>query len=58
VNLGCASIYPRAREIVVETPDGLARTYGDSLEWFEAMPAFGCAVAELFARPPSVRRRV
>lgn len=43
-------VYPRTREVVVHTRDGLARTYGggDSLEGFEALPGFSCTVAELF----------
>lgn len=44
-------VYPRTREVVVHTPDGLARTYGDgdSLEGFETLPGFACAVAGFFA---------
>jgi len=44
-------VYPRTREVVVFTPDGLARTYGDgdSLEGFEALPGFGRAAAGLFS---------
>jgi Uma2 family endonuclease len=43
-------VYPRTREIVVHTPDGLARTYGggDVLERFDALAGFTCVVAELF----------
>src|SRR5215217_1434548 len=43
-------VYPRTREVVVHTPDGLARAYGgsDVLERFDALPGFSCAVAELF----------
>jgi len=43
-------VYPRTREVVVHTPDGLARAYGDSamLERFDTLPGFSCAVAELF----------
>ena len=42
--------YPRTREVVVHTPDGLARTLGDgqALEDLEALPGFRCGVAELF----------
>jgi Uma2 family endonuclease len=44
-------IYPKTRELVAHTPDGLARTYrGD--ETFTApdvLPGFSCRVAELFA---------
>ena len=43
-------VYPRTREVVVHTPDGLARTYGegDVLEGFDGLPGFTCPVAELF----------
>ncbi len=43
-------VYPRTREVVVHTPDGLARTYGsgDTLERFDILPGFECVVAELF----------
>jgi len=43
-------VYPRTREVVVHTPDGLARTYGssDTLERFDILPSFECVVAELF----------
>ena len=43
-------VYPRTREVVVHTPDGLSRAYGegDRLETFDALPGFTCAVAELF----------
>lgn len=43
-------VYPRTREVVVHTPDGLARTYegGSVLEGFESLPDFRCAVSELF----------
>ena len=43
-------VYPRTREVVVHTPDGLARTYGADavLEGFDVLPGFRCAVAELF----------
>ena len=42
-------VYPRTREVVVHTPDGLARTHGpgDALEGFEVLPGFRCAVADL-----------
>ena len=44
-------IYPKTRELVAHTPDGLARTFrGD--ETFAApdvLPGFSCRVAELFA---------
>ncbi len=43
-------VYPRTREVMVHTPDGLARTHGpeDTLESFEVLPGFRCAVAALF----------
>jgi Uma2 family endonuclease len=44
-------IYPKTRELVAHTPDGLARTYRSD-ETFTApdvLPGFSCAVAELFA---------
>lgn len=43
-------VYPRTREVVVHTPDGLARTYGAdaTLEGFEILPGFRCDVADLF----------
>lgn len=43
-------LYPRTREVVVHTPDGLARTYGsgDVLEGFDVLPGFTCPVAKLF----------
>lgn len=44
------TIYPRTREVVVHTPDGLARTYSgtDVLEHPDVLPGFSCRVAELF----------
>jgi Uma2 family endonuclease len=44
-------VYPRAREVVAHTADGLARTYGeaDVLENSEVLPGFSCPVADLFA---------
>ncbi len=44
-------IYPHSQEVIVHTPDGLARTYGpnDVLENFNVLPGFRCVVAELFA---------
>ena len=44
------TIYPRTREVVVYTPDGLARTYSeaDMLEDPDVLPGFSCKVAELF----------
>jgi Uma2 family endonuclease len=43
-------VYPRTREVVVHTPDGLSRAYGegDTLEGFDILQGFACAVAELF----------
>jgi Uma2 family endonuclease len=43
-------IYPRSREVMVHTPDGLAKTYseGDELAGFEVLPNFTCVVASLF----------
>jgi Uma2 family endonuclease len=45
------TIYPRTREVVVHTADGLARAYSDSdvIEHPDVLPGFTCAVAELFA---------
>jgi len=44
------TIYPRTREVIVHTPDGIARTYGigDVLEFADLLPGFACSVAELF----------
>ncbi len=44
-------VYPRTREVVVHTPDGLSRAYGegDTLEGFDVLPGFVCPVADLFA---------
>lgn len=44
-------IYPRTQEVVVHTPDGLARTYGrhDTLTHETILPEFTCVIAELFA---------
>jgi Uma2 family endonuclease len=44
------TIYPRTREVIVHTPDGVARTYGigDTLAFSEILPEFSCSVAELF----------
>jgi Uma2 family endonuclease len=44
------TIYPRTREVIVHTPDGLARTYeaNDTLEFPDALPGFICSVVELF----------
>jgi Uma2 family endonuclease len=44
------TIYPRTREVIVHTPDGVARTYGADamLTFAEILPGFTCSVAELF----------
>jgi Uma2 family endonuclease len=44
------TIYPRTHEVIVHTPDGLARTYGeaDTLVFPDTLPGFSCLVAELF----------
>jgi Uma2 family endonuclease len=44
------TIYPRGREVIVHTPDGLARTYTSTmkLEFPKILPGFACTVAELF----------
>lgn len=43
-------IYPRSREVVVHTPDGLARAYSgdDRLEDAAVLPGFSCPVTDLF----------
>jgi Uma2 family endonuclease len=43
-------VYPRQREVVVHTPDGVSRTYGGQsvLEVPDLLPGFRCVVAELF----------
>jgi Uma2 family endonuclease len=43
-------IYPRTREVIVHTPDGIARTYGRdaTLGLGEGITGFNCSVAELF----------
>jgi Uma2 family endonuclease len=43
-------VYPRTREVVVHTGDGLARTYGedDVIEYPDVLPGFSCKVSELF----------
>jgi Uma2 family endonuclease len=45
------TIHPSSREVVVHTPDGLARTYGadDVIEYPDILPGFSCKVAELFS---------
>jgi len=44
------AVYPRTREVIAHTADGLARTYGenDVLEHPDVLPGFSCKVAELF----------
>ena len=44
------TIYPRAREVIVHTPDGIARTYTthDTLAFSDLLPGFACSVDELF----------
>lgn len=44
-------IYPRRRQVVVHTADGLARTLkeDDSLEAPDLLPGFTCKVSELFS---------
>jgi Uma2 family endonuclease len=44
------TVYPRSREVVVHTADGLARTFADEdvIEFPEVLPGFSCKVAELF----------
>ena len=44
------TIYPRTREVIIHTPDGVARTYGlgDTLAFSEILAGFDCSVAELF----------
>lgn len=43
-------IYPKMRELVAHTPDGLARTYrsGEIFTAPDVLPGFSCVVAELF----------
>jgi hypothetical protein len=45
------TLYSRAREVVVHTLDGLARTYSGKamLEFPDVLPGFSCIVAKLFA---------
>lgn len=44
------TIYPRTREVIAHTPDGLARTFGPdtTLELPIILPGFTCRVADLF----------
>ncbi|MFP4438937.1 MAG: Uma2 family endonuclease [Chloroflexaceae bacterium] len=43
-------VYPRSREIIAHTPDGMARTYAaaDTLAHADLLPGFACRVAEIF----------
>lgn len=43
-------IYPRTQEIIVRTPDGLARTFSqhEVLAHFDILPEFTCDIATLF----------
>lgn len=43
-------MYPRRREVVVHTPDGLTRRYtaSDTLEHPDLLPGFACVVGTLF----------
>jgi len=43
-------VFPDTQEVVVHTPDGLARTYGenDMLEHPDVLSGFSCKVSELF----------
>jgi Uma2 family endonuclease len=44
------TVYPRTEEVIVNTPDGFARTYaqGETIAFPELLPQFTCNVAELF----------
>lgn len=44
------TVYPRTQEVIVHTPDGIARTYspGEAIEFPDLLPQFTCNVAELF----------
>ena len=44
-------VYPRSREVIVHTPDGLARTYGPeaTLETPSVLPGFSCPVNAIFS---------
>jgi Uma2 family endonuclease len=43
-------VYPRSRQVVVHTADGVARTFGgdDTLASDEVLPGFRCTVTEIF----------
>jgi Uma2 family endonuclease len=49
-------IHPMKRQVVVYTPDGAARTLGESdrLDGGDVVPGFSCTVAELFPERPSI----
>jgi Uma2 family endonuclease len=44
------TVYPRTREVIAHTPDGLARTFGPEaiLAFPEILPGFTCSITELF----------
>jgi Uma2 family endonuclease len=44
------TVHPGTHEVLVYTPDGLARTYGteDVIEYPDVLPGFWCKVSELF----------
>lgn len=44
-------VYPRTRELIAHTPDGLARTYaaGATLEMPELLPGLALAVSDIFS---------
>ncbi len=43
--------YPKSRDVIAHTPDGLARTFreSDTLTAPDVLPGFACPVADLFA---------
>jgi Uma2 family endonuclease len=45
------TFYPRVQEVIVQTPDGLARTYTSDmpLAFPDVLPGFTCRVADLFS---------
>jgi len=45
------TIHPSTREVVVYTPDGMARTYSEDavIEYPDILPGFSCKVSELFS---------
>lgn len=44
------NVYPRSREVIAHTPDGLSRAFSehDVLQDNQVLPGFRCPVAELF----------